>query len=94
MGGFAMKSWINVVALLLCGSILVGCEGERTSAQLETTVITVYSARKEHLIKPLFDRYTEKTGMEIRYVTDSAGALLARLEAEGETQSGRCIVDR
>jgi iron(III) transport system substrate-binding protein len=45
--------------------------------------ITVYSARKEHLIKPLFDAYTEKTGVEIRYITDKAGPLMARLQAEG-----------
>ncbi len=46
--------------------------------------ITVYSARKEHLIKPLFDAYTEKTGVKIRYITDKAGPLLARIQAEGK----------
>jgi iron(III) transport system substrate-binding protein len=45
--------------------------------------ITVYSARKEHLIKPLFDAYTEKTGVQIRYITDKAAPLLARIKAEG-----------
>jgi iron(III) transport system substrate-binding protein len=45
--------------------------------------LIVYSARKEHLIKPLFDAYTAKTGTTIRYITDKAGPLLARLKAEG-----------
>ncbi len=45
--------------------------------------LVVYSARNEHLIKPLFDVYTKKTGVEIRYITDKAGPLLARLKAEG-----------
>jgi iron(III) transport system substrate-binding protein len=45
--------------------------------------LVVYSARKEHLIQPLFDRYTEETGVSIRYITDSAGPLLQRLKAEG-----------
>jgi iron(III) transport system substrate-binding protein len=45
--------------------------------------VTLYSARKEHLIKPLFDAYTEKTDIQIRYITDKAGPLLARLKAEG-----------
>jgi iron(III) transport system substrate-binding protein len=45
--------------------------------------IVVYSARKEHLIKPLFDAYTRKTGDEITYITDKAAPLLARIEAEG-----------
>lgn len=45
--------------------------------------VVVYSARKEHLIKPLFDRYNKETGVQIRYITDKAGALLQRLLAEG-----------
>jgi iron(III) transport system substrate-binding protein len=46
--------------------------------------VVVYSARKEHLIKPLFDRYQSETGVEIRYITDKAGPLLQRLKAEGK----------
>lgn len=46
--------------------------------------VVVYSARKEHLIKPLFDRYTRETGVKIRYITDKAGPLLQRLKAEGK----------
>jgi iron(III) transport system substrate-binding protein len=53
---------------------------ESTSAE----PLVVYSARQEHLIKPLFDRYTEMTGVRIDYITDSAGPLLTRLKAEGE----------
>ena len=45
--------------------------------------VVVYSARNEQLIKPLFDRYTEQTGVAVRYITDKAGPLLQRLEAEG-----------
>ena len=43
----------------------------------------VYSARNEQLIKPMFDRYTAETGMPIRFVTDDAGPLIERLNAEG-----------
>ena len=46
--------------------------------------LVVYSARKEHLIKPLFDAYTQETGVKITYITDKAGPLLARLKAEGD----------
>jgi len=46
--------------------------------------VVVYSARKEHLIKPLFDRYTDETGVSISYITDNAGPLLQRLQAEGK----------
>ncbi|APG27002.1 Fe(3+) ABC transporter substrate-binding protein [Syntrophotalea acetylenivorans] len=50
----------------------------------EKNELVVYSARKEHLIKPLFDAYTDATGVKIRYITDKAGPLLQRLKAEGE----------
>lgn len=45
--------------------------------------IVVYSARKEDLIKPLFDAYTADSGTKISFITDNEGALLARLQAEG-----------
>lgn len=45
--------------------------------------ITVYSARNEQLIKPLFDAYTKETGVRIKFITDKEGALLERLKAEG-----------
>ena len=45
--------------------------------------VVVYSARNEHLIKPLFDRYTAETGVQVTYLTDKAGPLIQRLAAEG-----------
>lgn len=46
--------------------------------------ITVYSSRQEHLIKPLFDRFTAETGIEVQYQTGEEGPLIARLQAEGQ----------
>ncbi len=46
--------------------------------------LTVYSARQEHLIKPIFDRFTEETGIAVRYITDSAAPLMERLKSEGD----------
>ncbi|SDU25824.1 extracellular solute-binding protein [Halopseudomonas salegens] len=45
--------------------------------------LVVYSSRQEHLIRPVFELYTEKTGVEINYITDSEAPLMARLSAEG-----------
>ena len=61
-------------------ALLTACAEQKS----EAPELLVYSARNEHLIKPLFDRFTEQTGIPIRYVTDSAGPLLTRLQAEGE----------
>lgn len=45
--------------------------------------LVVYSARIEDLIKPIFDRYTQETGTQIKFITDKEGPLLQRLQAEG-----------
>jgi iron(III) transport system substrate-binding protein len=45
--------------------------------------VVVYSSRKEHLIKPLFERFTAETGVKVTYLTDNAGPLIQRLVAEG-----------
>ncbi|GAA6167924.1 Fe(3+) ABC transporter substrate-binding protein [Sessilibacter corallicola] len=75
-----LKKSLKVTAAVLLSALLGACANEPE----DESVITVYTARNEHLIKPLFDRYTEETGVKIRYITDSAGPLLARLKAEGE----------
>jgi iron(III) transport system substrate-binding protein len=46
--------------------------------------VIVYSSRQEHLIKPLFDRFTAETGIEVQFQTGEDGPLIARLQAEGE----------
>lgn len=45
--------------------------------------VTVYSARNEQLIKPLFDAYTKATGTTVKFITDKEGPLLTRLQSEG-----------
>lgn len=45
--------------------------------------VTVYSARNEQLIKPLFDAYTQATGTTVKFITDKEGPLLTRLQSEG-----------
>lgn len=48
-----------------------------------TKELVVYSSRNEQLVKPLFDRYTQETGVKVTYLTDKAPPLMERLRAEG-----------
>jgi len=66
---------------LLCVCVAVPLLGPAAAVADE---VVVYSARNEHLIKPLFDRYTQETGVAISYITDQEGPLLQRLRAEGK----------
>jgi len=54
-----------------------------SSAVLATDEVVVYSARNEQLIKPLFDAYTQETGVAVKFVTDKEGPLMQRLKSEG-----------
>jgi iron(III) transport system substrate-binding protein len=81
---------MRILRRLSCGLaalLLVACGGKP-----EDTQLVVYTARAEHLIQPLLLRYTEETGVPIRFVTDKAGPLLARLAAEGEATQADVLI--
>ncbi len=54
--------------------------------------VNLYSARQEALIKPLLDRFTEDTGIEVNLVTGSADALIKRLEVEAENTPADMLI--
>lgn len=62
-------------------SLIVASLAFSSIAAAET--LTIYSARNEQLIKPLFEAYTKETGVQIKYITDKEGPLLEKLRAEG-----------
>lgn len=70
--------------VLLSFAVILACLAG-ACAWADERELVVYSARNEHLIKPLFDAYTDKTGVRIRFITDKEGPLLERLKAEGES---------
>lgn len=78
---------LRKIALFLLLVFVTAPLGQALAAEL-----VVYSARKEHLIKPLFEAYTKETGTEITYVTDKAGPLLQRLKAEGKNTRADLLI--
>ena len=65
------------------------CWGSIVSADPE---VNIYSARKEKLIKPLLDKFTEQTGIKVNLVTGKADALLKRLEYEGKNTPADLLI--
>lgn len=57
--------------------------GTLASAYVSAAEVNVYSARSEELIKPALDRFSEETGIEVNLITESADALIRRIELEG-----------
>lgn len=63
---------------------LTGCSNDNAGdTQVNAQPVVVYTARAEHLVKPLFDQFTEQTGIKIQFHTGRANALVERLKAEG-----------
>lgn len=77
------------VTLIAAVAAMAGCD---QSVSQDDDILTVYSGRKEHLVKPLFERFTAETGIEIRYITDGEGPILARLKAEGEQSPADVLI--
>lgn len=53
------------------------------SSAVSADELNVYSARKEALIGPLIDKFSESTGITVNLLTGKADALLKRLQSEG-----------
>lgn len=60
------------------------CLSSTFAVRADAQEVNLYSAQKEHLIKPLLQRFTDKTGIKVRLITGDASGLVTRLEHEGE----------
>lgn len=72
---------VRWLRLALAGVVLAGAL--QVGAVQAADEVNVYSARQEALIKPLLDRFTEQTGIEVNLLTGRADALLTRIRVEG-----------
>ncbi|SMF59539.1 extracellular solute-binding protein [Pseudobacteriovorax antillogorgiicola] len=68
----------------IAASIITVGLGFSALAHAAKKEVVIYTARKEHLVKPLFEAYEKKTGVKITYITDKAGALMERIKGEGK----------
>ncbi|MBR9970137.1 Fe(3+) ABC transporter substrate-binding protein [Magnetospirillum sulfuroxidans] len=46
--------------------------------------VNIYSARKDHLLKPVLDAFTQETGIAVNLLSADATQLLERLKSEGK----------
>ncbi len=71
-----MNHWIR---LLISAFVLTLLSAPTLAAE----EVNLYSARKEALIKPLLDRFTQQTGIKVNLITGKAKTLLKRVQSEG-----------
>jgi iron(III) transport system substrate-binding protein len=85
--GIRVMTRFSLVAGLISIAAAVGAP-----AAMSAEEINVYSARKEALIKPLLDQFSEETGIEVNLVTASGDALLTRLKSEGRNSPADLLI--
>ena len=78
----APKRLLTALALTLIGSTTVQAADE----------VVVYSSRIDELIKPVFDAYTKKTGVQVKFITDKEAPLMQRIKAEGENATADLLL--
>jgi iron(III) transport system substrate-binding protein len=59
-------------------------EAQDVTIAVEEPVVNIYSSRHYDTDERLYSDFTEVTGIEVRRIEDSADALMARMEAEGQ----------
>ena len=79
----------SIFRLILSAALSLSCFIDLANA---TSEVNVYSARKEALIKPLLDRFSQETGISVNLVTGKADALLKRLESEGRNSPADILI--
>lgn len=65
-------------------ALTAACGSDSSTEQAEQEPLVVYSSRAEQLIQPIFEAFTEDTGIAVQYITDEPQPLIERLKAEGE----------
>ncbi|WP_027659729.1 iron ABC transporter substrate-binding protein [Salinispora fenicalii] len=76
---------IVVTGLLSVGLVACGSGADDTDpGEPNDKIITVYSGRNEKLVKPLLEKFTEQTGIEIRPRYATTAQLAAQLVEEGD----------
>lgn len=76
-----MKNLIFILAIIITGTI-----------QANENELVIYTSRNEHLIKPILDQYTNKTGVRIKYRTGKDGVLIQTIKSENENTSADILM--
>lgn len=72
IGRFSIKYFMAIAVIIANVSIANANE------------VNLYSAQKEHLIRPILDKFEEQTGIEVNMITGGKSELVARIENEGK----------
>jgi iron(III) transport system substrate-binding protein len=76
-----LKKTLGIVVTALLAALTLAAAANTAPAQ--TTSLTIYSGREERLVKPIMDRFTKETGIQLNVRYASSTSLATALVEEG-----------
>ena len=90
MSCFAIRCFVRTT--FVCVALVLSGEGLMPpAAAQQDDIVNVYSYRSRFLTKPVFDAFTEKTGIRVRLVSAKEG-LIERIAQEGENSPADLLI--
>ena len=78
----------NYIYIIILQAILItGCSNKAVSEE-----VNLYTARKEHLIRPLIDIFENNTGIKVNIVSAKTKVLIKKIIDEGETSPADLLI--
>ena len=95
-----LKASFRYLLATLVAGLLAACSADKELEKATQTAnaghlsdpIVVYSSRKQHLIQPVFEQFTQQTGIAVEYTTDKAGVLIERIKTEGQNTPADLLI--
>lgn len=72
------KSFLHLTALAFASWATA------SSASVKKDTLTIYTSSNEQFIRPIFDKFTQESGIKVNFVADKGPVLIEKLKAEGE----------
>ena len=95
-----LKARFRYLLAILVAGLLAACSADQEVEERTQTMIAdglsdpivVYSSRNQHLIEPVFEQFTQQTGITVEYTTDKAGVLIERIKTEGQNTPADLLI--
>ncbi len=75
-------SWSSRAALAILGMVLMLSLMPQRGPAAEAPVVNVYSIWPEAYAAPIFEQFTKETGIQVKWIRQSSGQILAKIIAE------------